>query len=96
MLGVLIFYVIIGNDSHKVEHKAYEEILQSKREMLNYDRKIVENEVTDRDRQSHLKKHHLIVIVLMFVMMCVISCRSIEVGMLIFGCIIFYVLYVSE
>lgn len=96
MLGVLIFYVMIGNHSYKVEHKAYEEILQSKRELFNYDRKIVENGASEQDRQSHLKKQHLIVIALMFVIMYVSSYRSTEVGMLIFGGIVFYILYVSS
>lgn len=96
MFGVLIFYIMIGNHSYKVEHKAYEEILQSKRELFNYDRKIVENGASEKDRQSHLKKQHLIVIALMFVIMYVSSYRSTEVGMLIFGGIVFYILYVSS
>lgn len=95
MFGVLIFYVIMGNHSYKVEHKAYEEILQSKRELLNYDRSCVEQKKKE-DANAHMKKSHLIMIALMFVVMCLCSHVSIELGMIIFGAIIFFILYVSD
>lgn len=93
MFGVLIFHVIIGNHSYKVEHKAYEEILQSKRELLNYDKTSVEPK---ENAMSYMKKSRLITIALMFMVMWMCSYISIALGMLIFGGIIFYVLYVSD
>ena len=93
MFGVLFFHVIIGNHSYKVEHKAYEEILQSKRELLNYDKTSVEPK---ENAMSYMKKSRLITIALMFMVMWMCSYISIALGMLIFGGIIFYVLYVSD
>lgn len=94
MFGVLTFYVIIGNDSYKVNHKAYEEILQSKCEVLNYD-SVTRGQERKEDTKPHMKKYHLIIIVMMFVVMCFCSYASMEFGMLVFGGIVFYILCVS-
>lgn len=93
MFGVLVFYVILGNNNYNVEHRAYEEILQSKRELLNYDKK---NEMSKNEENNapYIKKWHLIVVVLFFVLVYLCSYVSIELGMLVLGGLFLYILWI--
>ena len=95
MFGGLITYAMLGNHTYKVEHKAYEEIMQSKRELLNYDGASTKQKEKE-DVKSHMKKRHLVAITLMFFAMSFGAYVSVELGMIIFGVIIFYILYVSD
>ena len=94
MFGVLTFYVMIGNNNYKVEHSAYEEILQSKRELLNYEK--FPEKVVEKNEKPHLEKYHLIIIILLFAVVCWVSYECMEIGMLMFGCIILYILIVGK
>lgn len=95
MFGILLVYAVLGKHSYKEEHKACEEILQYKRELLDYDRASAEQKKKE-DVQSHIKKSHLLMIALMFVTMIFISYVSINLGMIIFGIMVFYILYVPD
>ena len=90
MFGVLIFYSIIGNQNHKVKHKIYEEILYSKRELLNYDKK--DKEFEDVRLEIPHKKLYLITIGILFVLIYLGSYIRMELGMLFFGVLVFYIL----
>lgn len=90
MFGVLIFYSIIGNQNHKVKHKIYEEILYSKRELLNYDKK--DKEFEDVRLEIPHKKLYLITICILFVLIYWGSYIRMELGMLFFGVLVFYIL----
>ena len=90
MFGVLIFYSIIGNQNHKVKHKIYEEVLYSKRELLNYDKKDKESE--DVRLEIPHKKLYLITIGILFVLIYLGSYIRMELGMLFFGVLVFYIL----
>lgn len=92
MFGVLIFYAIIGNHGYKVDHKVYEEILQPKRELLNYD-KGKEEYIQKKDNKTYASKWHLLVIALMIAIAYLISLIKMEYAMLAFGIMICYIFF---
>lgn len=94
IFGVLTFYVMIGNNNCEVEHNVYEEILQSKRKLLNYEK--APEKAEEKGEKPHLEKYHLIIIMLLFAVMCWGSYVCMEIGMLMFGCIILYILLAGK
>ena len=93
MFGILVFYVILGNNNYNVEHKAYEEILQSKRELLNYD-KNKEKNIQKKDNETHASKWHLLVVVLMIGVAYLFSFINMECAIIVFGLMICYIFFV--
>ena len=91
MFGVFVFYSSLGNNNYQVEHKAYEEILQSKREILNYDRE--EEHIQNGERKTYASKWHLLVIVLMLGVAYFVSFVNMECAMLVFGIMICYIFF---
>ena len=93
MFGILFFYVILGNNNYYVEHKAYEEILQSKRELLNYDTD-KEESIQKKDNETYASRWHLVVIVLMIGAAYLLSFINMECAMIVFGLMICYIFFV--
>lgn len=90
MFGVLILYSIIGNDSYMAEHSTYEEILQPKRELLNYDRDPVQERMTDNKIEGHTVYKKILIIAGLFVLMYIVGNLTMIGGMLLFGALVFY------
>lgn len=90
MFGVLVLYLLFGNHNYKVKNKDYEENIYSKRELLNYDKK--DNESEDAGLDIPHKKLYLITIGILFVLIYLGSYIRMELGMLFFGVLVFYIL----
>lgn len=92
MFGIWTFYAILGNNNYIVEQRN-EEKRQSKCELLNYDG--VEKNLQKQDKNRQYKsKWHLLTVALTFLMMYFASLISLELGMVIFGALIIYLLIV--
>ena len=92
ILGAMFFLPIIGCDVYRTEHPVYEEIERSKRELLNYDKESVSNS----DEEPHLQTYKLFVVIALIACTVLCAYASVELGMILLGADIFYMILASE